>query len=80
MVRILVVDDKSPVRHYLRAILEQSMLEVMYELPAKTNVKKCIVTKNVILKGERPVIVFADGTDAGTAGAKASGDKKAESA
>lgn len=45
----------------LRAILEQAMLEVMYELPAKTNVKKCIVTKNTILKGERPVIVFADG-------------------
>jgi ATP-dependent Clp protease ATP-binding subunit ClpX len=62
----------------LRAILEQSMLEVMYELPAKTNVKKCIVTKNVIIKGERPVIVFADGTDASTP-AK-TGDKKAESA
>ena len=49
----------------LRAILEQSMLEVMYELPAKSNVKKCIVTKNVVLKGERPVMLLADGTEAG---------------
>ena len=47
----------------LRAILEQSMLEVMYDLPAKSNVKKCIVTKNVVLKGERPVMVLEDGTE-----------------
>jgi ATP-dependent Clp protease ATP-binding subunit ClpX len=47
----------------LRAILEQSMLEVMYDLPAKNNVKKCIVTKNVVLKGERPVMLLADGTE-----------------
>lgn len=47
----------------LRAILEQSMLEVMYELPAKSDVKKCIVTKNSVLKGERPVLVFSDGTE-----------------
>src|SRR5215213_111956 len=31
----------------LRAILEQSMMEVMYDLPAKTDVKKCVVTKEV---------------------------------
>ena len=48
----------------LRAILEQSMLEVMYELPGRNNVKKCIVTKNVVLKGERPVMLLADGTEA----------------
>ena len=48
----------------LRAILEQSMLEVMYDLPAKNHVKKCIVTKNVVLKGERPVMLLADGTEA----------------
>lgn len=46
----------------LRAILEQSMLEVMYELPAKSEVKKCIVTKNTITKGERPVLVLSDGS------------------
>jgi len=49
----------------LRAILEQAMMEVMYELPAKSNVKKCIVTKNVVLKGERPVMLLADGTELG---------------
>ncbi len=59
----------------LRAILEQSMLDVMYELPAKTNIKKCIVTKNTILKGERPIILLKDGADAERPGAE-----KAESA
>ncbi len=44
----------------LRAILEQSMLEIMYELPAKSNVKKCLITQNVILKGERPVLVLSE--------------------
>jgi ATP-dependent Clp protease ATP-binding subunit ClpX len=47
----------------LRAILEQSMLEVMYDLPSQAEVKKCIITKNTVLKGERPVVVFADGTE-----------------
>ena len=59
----------------LRAILEQSMLEVMYDLPSKVDVKKCIVTKNVILKGDRPVLVLADGTHEA-----APGVTKAESA
>lgn len=61
----------------LRAILEQAMLEVMYELPAKSNVKKCVVSKNTILKGERPVMVFADGTETPQKGPAA---EKAESA
>lgn len=46
----------------LRAILEQCMLDVMYDLPAKNEVKKCIITKNTISKGERPILVLADGT------------------
>jgi ATP-dependent protease Clp ATPase subunit len=39
----------------------------MYDLPAKGNVKKCIVTKNVVLKGERPIMLLADGTEASKA-------------
>lgn len=46
----------------LRAIMEQTMLEVMYDLPAQADVKKCIVTKNMITKGERPILMLADGT------------------
>jgi ATP-dependent Clp protease ATP-binding subunit ClpX len=66
----------------LRAILEQSMLEVMYELPSRDEVKKCIVSKDVILKGERPVFVQADGTEirGGLPAAKPRTSEKAESA
>jgi ATP-dependent Clp protease ATP-binding subunit ClpX len=61
----------------LRAILEQSMLEVMYELPAKSDIKKCIVTQETITEGKRPVLVLADGTEQGRTAAAAT---KAESA
>ena len=46
----------------LRAILEQSMLEVMYDLPTDAQIKKCIVTEEVILKRVRPVTLRADGS------------------
>jgi ATP-dependent Clp protease ATP-binding subunit ClpX len=59
----------------LRAIMEQAMLEVMYDLPAQTDVKKCIVTKDVIVKGARPIMLLADGTEK-----KPEPVKKAESA
>jgi len=49
----------------LRAILEQSMLDVMFEIPSQKNIKKCVVTKNVISKGERPVLVLEDNPAAG---------------
>jgi ATP-dependent Clp protease ATP-binding subunit ClpX len=68
----------------LRAILEQSMLEVMYELPAKGNVKKCVVTEDVVLKGQRPIMILTDAADTAAAAAKAeeqkqsAGDKKIE--
>lgn len=64
----------------LRAILEQSMLEVMYDLPGKTNVKKCIITKNVIEKGERPVLVLSEEGEKPAVTTEPSGNGKAESA
>jgi len=64
----------------LRAILEQSMLEVMYDLPAMSEVKKCIVTEGAILKGERPTMLLADGTPAPAAQAARMASQKAESA
>lgn len=45
----------------LRAIMESCMLEVMYEIPGKGNVKKVIVRKECISNGERPTIVYSEG-------------------
>ncbi len=60
----------------LRAIMEAAMLDVMYEIPNKTNVKRVIVTKDCISKGERPAIILSEGEPAA---AKAK-DTAAESA
>ncbi len=38
----------------LRSILEQSMLDVMYELPSQSDVTKCLVTKDAILGKSLP--------------------------
>jgi ATP-dependent Clp protease ATP-binding subunit ClpX len=41
----------------LRAILEEVMLEIMYELPSIQGLKECVITREVILNHERPVLV-----------------------
>ena len=41
----------------LRAILEEVMLEIMYELPSIQGLKECVITREVILNRERPVLV-----------------------
>ena len=44
----------------LRAIVEQAMLDVMYDLPGDSTVKKCVVTKDTIQKGEKPLLVHGE--------------------
>lgn len=41
----------------LRAILESTLLNVMYELPARQDVSKCVITKDTIEKGLEPTLV-----------------------
>jgi ATP-dependent Clp protease ATP-binding subunit ClpX len=41
----------------LRSVLEEVMLEVMYELPSIPGLKECIVTREVILNRERPILI-----------------------
>jgi ATP-dependent Clp protease ATP-binding subunit ClpX len=41
----------------LRSILEEVMLDVMYDLPSLTNIKKCIINKEVIDAGQQPVLI-----------------------
>jgi ATP-dependent Clp protease ATP-binding subunit ClpX len=45
----------------LRAIIEDIMLDVMYELPSRDDVAKCIVTKETVINKESPVLVRRDG-------------------
>ncbi len=43
----------------LRAIIEDLMRDVMYEIPSRTDIKQCIVTKETVLNNEEPLLVTA---------------------
>jgi ATP-dependent Clp protease ATP-binding subunit ClpX len=45
----------------LRSILEKTMRDVMFEVPSREDVAKCVITKNIIERGESPVIILAEG-------------------
>lgn len=42
----------------LKAILEEVMLDVMYEIPSQNNIKECLVTDDVITKKEKPILIY----------------------
>jgi len=42
----------------LRAIMESSMLDIMYELPSNENVKECVIGEDVILNNEDPILLY----------------------
>ena len=42
----------------LRAILENAMLDIMYEVPSDKGIKEVVITNDVIEKGERPLMVY----------------------
>ena len=44
----------------LRAIIEQTMLDVMYDLPSDPTIRKCVVTRDTIEKGEKPALIHGE--------------------
>ena len=44
----------------LRGIMEKLMTNVMYELPSRKDVKKCIITKETVEKGSDPELILED--------------------
>ena len=42
----------------LRAIMEHVMLEVMYDLPSRTDIKECVLNEEVITKSKKPILVY----------------------
>ncbi|MFT4624885.1 MAG: ATP-dependent Clp protease ATP-binding subunit ClpX [Myxococcota bacterium] len=42
----------------LRSILEEIMLDVMYDLPSRTNVKECVISEDVVLRKQEPMLVY----------------------
>jgi ATP-dependent Clp protease ATP-binding subunit ClpX len=46
----------------LRSIIEGALLDVMFELPSRRDVSKCVITKETISKGLKPTLVTMGGT------------------
>jgi ATP-dependent Clp protease ATP-binding subunit ClpX len=44
----------------LRSILEQVLLEIMFELPTMENVSKVVVDEAMILGEGKPLLIYAD--------------------
>jgi len=42
----------------LRAIMEMSMLDIMYNLPSIENVKECVIGEDVVLQKEDPILLY----------------------
>ncbi|OPX42938.1 ATP-dependent Clp protease ATP-binding subunit ClpX [Ruminiclostridium hungatei] len=57
----------------LRAILEEIMLGVMYDIPSMTNVEKCIISKDVIENSSEPELILNENRKS----LKKAGSKKA---
>ncbi len=62
----------------LRGVIESAMLDIMFEIPSKTNVKECVITEDVITKGTKPQLVL--GREPSAPKSEAAKDAESESA
>ena len=44
----------------MRSIIEEAILDVMFEIPSMENVQKCIVTEEVIEKKAAPTLIYKE--------------------
>ena len=44
----------------LRSIVEDFMIDIMYDLPNKKDVDKCIITKDAVEKNSEPIFIKSD--------------------
>lgn len=47
----------------LRAIMENVMLDLMYEIPNQRNVKECIISEETVTKNEPPIVLYEEGVE-----------------
>ena len=52
----LALERKTGARA-LRSIVEESLLDVMFDIPERTDVRKCIITEEVIRDGRVPLLL-----------------------
>ncbi|MFA4915718.1 MAG: ATP-dependent Clp protease ATP-binding subunit ClpX [Syntrophales bacterium] len=42
----------------LRSILENTMLDIMYDIPSRQDVRECVISEDVILNKEQPILLY----------------------
>jgi ATP-dependent Clp protease ATP-binding subunit ClpX len=41
----------------LRTLIEEVLLDVMYEIPSRSDVRKCVISADTILQGKAPLLL-----------------------
>jgi len=60
----VALDRKTGARA-LRSIVEEALLEVMYDIPERTDIRKCIITEETIREGRLPLLLTKVDLDKG---------------
>ncbi len=60
-IAVKAIERKTGARG-LRSIIEGIMLDVMYDLPSRDDISKCIITSETVLQNSAPKLVLKDGT------------------
>ena len=55
----LAIERKTGARG-LRAILESIMLDVMFEIPSRCDVKKCVITRDTVKNAKVPMLILGE--------------------
>jgi ATP-dependent Clp protease ATP-binding subunit ClpX len=56
------IERKSGARG-LRSILENIMLDIMYDIPSQQDIRECVISEDVILNKEKPILIFEKKTE-----------------
>ncbi|WP_088007265.1 ATP-dependent protease ATP-binding subunit ClpX [Indiicoccus explosivorum] len=58
----LAIERKTGARG-LRSIIENIMLDVMFDLPSREDIVECIITKETVTENEQPKLILTDGSE-----------------
>lgn len=53
------IERKSGARG-LRGIMEEIMLDIMYEIPSREDIEKCVINKDTVKNGGKPTLVLSE--------------------
>ena len=58
----LSIERKSGARG-LRSILENTMLDIMYDIPSRQDVRECVISEDVVINREQPILLYEAKTE-----------------